>query len=150
MEERQILLVADRTAAARHIRDAILRRQRRGPCHVTLLVPCDPCARGWTWDESESRKEAYRRMSAAVSQLRRSGIHVRGILGDFSPMQAIRDAIERHPYDEIIISTLPARVSRWLKQDLPTRAARAFPIAVTHLEADAGNNGYQDRVDPAA
>lgn len=150
MGERQILLVADRTATARHIHDAILRRQRRGPCEVTLLVPCVPDANGWTWDETESRQEAYRRMRAAIDQLRRAGIQVRGVVGDFNPMQAIRDAIEQHQYDEIIISTLPAKVSRWLRQDLPTRAARAFPMPVTHLEADVENDADEDRIDPAA
>jgi nucleotide-binding universal stress UspA family protein len=150
MRQRQILLVADRTATGRHIRDVISRRQRRGPCEVTLLVPCAPCASAWTWDETDTRQEAQRRMGAAVAELRRSGIHVRGVLGDFSPMQAIRDAIEQDQYDEIIISTLPAKVSRWLKHDLPARAARAFPMPVTHVEAVAENDGGRDRVDPAA
>jgi hypothetical protein len=90
-------------------------------------------------------------MSAALTELRRFGVDVRGVLGDFSPMQAIRDEIGLLSYDEIIISTLPGTISRWLKQDLPTRAARAFGIPVTHLAADATEEpSHRGSIDPAA
>ncbi|HEX9124582.1 MAG TPA: hypothetical protein VF984_14685 [Actinomycetota bacterium] len=118
---------------------------------MTLLVPAAPARRAWTWDEIEVKDHARRRMAAAVAYLRHSGIDVRGVLGDFSPMQAIRDAIQRDRYDEIIVSTLPARVSRWLKQDLPARAAREFEIPVTHIVADVDGDVWdRGRAEPAA
>ncbi|HSL15318.1 MAG TPA: hypothetical protein VK962_03470 [Actinomycetota bacterium] len=90
-------------------------------------------------------------MTAATAELRQGGIEVHGVLGDSSPIGAIRDAVERLPYDEIIICTLPARISRWLKQDLPTRAARAFTIPVTHIVADGQSDDRHRRsADPAA
>jgi hypothetical protein len=142
MRERRILFVANRTASGPHVRDAI---RARWPSRVTLLVPATPPVRSWTWDEGDVRCEARKRMTEAVTELRRSGIDVRGVLGDFSPLQAIRDAMEADRYDEIVISTLPARTSRWLKQDLPARAARAFGIPVAHVvphdEADQERNG---------
>lgn len=137
MRVRRILLVANRTAASRRLLDAVLTREAEGTCQVTLLVPAVPPSRTWTWDEIGVKHEARRRMVGALTELRRNGIDVAGVLGDFSPIDAIRDEIERHPYDEIIISTLSARISRWLKQDLPTRAAREFGIPVTHIVADA-------------
>jgi hypothetical protein len=43
------------------------------------------------------------------------------MVGDPSPMNAIQDAINIRGFDEVIISTLPARVSKWLKLDLPSK-----------------------------
>lgn len=148
MRERRILLVANRTASGPHVRHAI---RDRWPCQVTLLVPAIPPARSWTWEETDVRREARGRMTEALADLRRSGIDVRGILGDFSAMQAIRDAVETDRYDEIVISTLPARTSRWLKQDLPARVARAFGIPVAHVVApDETDEGRRGRAHPAA
>ena len=36
---------------------------------------------------------------------------------------AIQDAVNIHGFDELIISTLPQRVSKWLKLDLPSKVA---------------------------
>lgn len=149
MRDRRILLVANRTAAGAHLRDALLTREVEGPCRVTLLVPAVPPRKAWTWDEMDVKEQARRRMAAAVTELRCCGIDVRGVVGDFSPMESIRDAIERYRYDEIIISTLPARISRWLRQDLPTRVAREFQIPVTHMVVDAETDDWdRGHVDP--
>jgi hypothetical protein len=129
---RRILLVADRTATGQHVRDALA---ERGPCDITLLVPAARPSGGWTWDEDDARDDARRRMETGAGALRRAGYQVRGVLGDFQPLEAIRDAMRERAYDEILISTLPARLSRWLRQDLPARAARAFAVPVTHVEA---------------
>ncbi len=135
MHIHKILLVADRTAADPHVVAAIRARAADGPIAVTLLVPTTPPRRGWTWDEASVRLDARHRMQAAVASLRRAGVAVTAVLGDFSPLEAIRDEMRRGTYDEIVISTLPTRVSRWLRADLPVRIARAFSVEVTHLQA---------------
>ena len=56
------------------------------------------------------------------------------IIGDAEPLAAIQDAINLHGFDEIIISTLPTRVSRWLKLDLPHKAA-GLGLPVTTVTA---------------
>ena len=59
---------------------------------------------------------------------------VTGSIGDAEPHCAIQDAVNLGRYDEIIISTLPSRVSRWLKLDLVSKT-RALGLPVTHVEA---------------
>lgn len=59
-----------------------------------------------------------------------------------APLDAITafmglEGYEHHqPFDEVILSTLPPGVSRWLKQDLPHRLERHFDIPVTHVIGD--------------
>lgn len=64
-----------------------------------------------------------------------AGAPVDGLVGDAEPLAAIQDAINlRGGYDELIISTLPSRVSRWLRLDLPHKAA-GLGLPVTTVTA---------------
>jgi hypothetical protein len=63
-----------------------------------------------------------------------AGGRVEGIIGDPEPLAAIQDAVNLRGFDEIILSTLPARVSRWLKLDLPSKLT-GLGLPVTHVEA---------------
>ncbi|MEO8477431.1 MAG: universal stress protein [Actinomycetota bacterium] len=138
MRTRTILLVADRTAAEPHVLEAICTRAAQAPTAVTLLVPASRPRGGWTWDEASARGQARRRMRTVATSLRHAGISVATVLGDFSPLEAIRDEMRRDTYDEIVISTLPTRVSRWLRTDLLTRVAREFPVQVSHVQLETG------------
>lgn len=135
MMTHRILLVADRTAAGPHVVPALRARTARAACTITLLVPATPLPAGWTWDEGKARREAKQRMQVATAALKSSGFAVRPVLGDFSAIEAIRDELRQHWYDEIMISTLPANRSRWLKQNLPARVAHEVDIPVSHIEA---------------
>jgi hypothetical protein len=137
MHTHRILLVADRTAADPHVCLAIRTRAAEAPIAVTLLVPATRPRGGWTWDEATALGEARQRMRTATANLRRAGITVTAVLGDHSPLEAIRDEMRRRAYDEIVVSTLPARASRWLRADLLTRVAREFPLPLVHVEAGA-------------
>jgi hypothetical protein len=58
-----------------------------------------------------------------------------GTVGDASPALAVADALDQESFDEIIVSTLPSGVSRWIRQDLPHRLARRTGLPVCHVVA---------------
>src|ERR671919_1337562 len=111
---RRVLVVAHRTAATPRLLDEVRARAQRSRCSFTLLVPRP------YWDPDTD--EAAATLELALPLLEEAvGDHVDGIIGDTDPLAAIQQAIEAVAFDEIIISTLPARVSRWLHLDLPHR-----------------------------
>lgn len=56
-------------------------------------------------------------------------------MGDANPLLAIWDTLQACDLDHIIVSTLPAGISRWIKLDLPSRVEGAFGLPVTHIVA---------------
>ena len=48
-------------------------------------------------------------------------------------MAAVQDAANADSYDELIVSTLPTHLSKWLRLDLPRKAAHATGLPVTHV-----------------
>ena len=84
--------------------------------------------------EVAGREEAQLRMEAALTALgEASGAEVTGEVGDADPIAAMHDVLSSGDFDEIVISTLPKRLSRWLKLDLPSKA-RGFGLPVAHVE----------------
>jgi Ala-tRNA(Pro) deacylase len=137
---RRILVVANQTAGGAHLVAAVRERLGEGPCEFVVLAPAVEAhsQTRWTWEEGAARDDAQRRLDTAVEQLRRLGAPVRGAVGDFYPLRAIQDLllVEAAGFDEIILSTLPAPVSEWLKLDLPVRISRRFGIPVTHIVSE--------------
>jgi len=86
--------------------------------------------------EVAGREEAHTRLNAALPRLSEAaGFMVGGEVGSADPMAAIQDTLAGASFDEIVISTLPRRVSRWLHMDLPSKA-RGLGLPVTHVEAE--------------
>lgn len=143
MANRRILIVANQTAAGSHLKRIVAERVKEGPCTFTLVVPATPPAGTLTWTDAEATELATRRMDQALAGLRELGADVEGIVSDGSPTDAVDSVmqVERYQhhqsFDEIILSTLPPGISRWLKQDLPHRVERRYEIPVTHVIAEA-------------
>ena len=78
---------------------------------------------------------AQAKLDAVVRTLTAAGTRASGTVGDPDPLRAVEGAMATGEFDEIIVSTLPARLSRWLHQDLPGRLERAFHLPVTHVPA---------------
>ena len=65
-----------------------------------------------------------------------AGGPVDAMIGVPEPLAAIQDAINLHGFDEVIISTLPTRVSKWLQLDLPQQGRRARTAGDDRHRAD--------------
>jgi hypothetical protein len=132
----RVLVVAHRTAATPSLLEAVRERAARGPCSFTLLVP--NVAHGLhrvTDPEDQADDEAQAVLELALPLLEdAAGGRVEGMVGDPNPLNAVQDAVNIHGFDEIIVSTLPARVSRWLKLDLPHKLS-GLGLPVTTVTA---------------
>ena len=117
----RVLVVAHRTAATPALLDAVRERAERGPCAFTLLVPNVAHGLHRVVDAEDQDQEA-------------AGTPVEGMVGDPEPLNAVQDAVNLRGFDEIIISTLPARVSRWLRLDLPHKIG-GLGLPVTTITA---------------
>jgi hypothetical protein len=122
--EARVLIVAHRTAATARLVEHVRTRAAHQPCAFTLLVPRP------YWDPDT--EEAAMTLELALPLLEEAaGKPVAGVIGTSDPYEAVREELERGDYDEVIISTLPERVSRWLRRDLPHRVEQlGVPITV--------------------
>jgi hypothetical protein len=132
----KVLVVANRTAESPELLDALRQRAAQGDAEFTLLVPSTPHGVAWAADMHSGGSEAEDHMRAAVERMRSAGLEVSdGKVGDPDPIAAVQDEVNFASYDEIIVSTLPGGVSKWLKLDLPHRVERTTGLPVTHVTA---------------
>ena len=140
-EPRRVLIVANRTAATPDLLDAVKRYAREQPTTFALLIPDAPKSEHTDWT-----------LELALPLLQRAaGGPVDGLTGMSSdPFDAVRKVVSEGDYDRIIISTLPRRVSTWLRRDLPKRVeALGVPVDVitppgrAERDPDAGPLGVQ-------
>ena len=82
--------------------------------------------------EEPGRALARQRLRHELERLHALDLNVGGEVGVDDPVEAIRTVLHRYRFDEIILSTLPGRRSRWLASDLPRKVRRAFKLPVTH------------------
>ena len=127
----RVLIVAHRTAATPALIDAVRSRATRGPCRFALVVPRP------YWDPDTD--EAALTLELALPLLEEAaGGRVDGLIGDHDPLVAVREALEAQHFDEAIVSTLPARVSHWLRRDLPSRVEQlGLPVTVITAKASS-------------
>ena len=136
----RVLVVAHRTAATPTLLEAVRERAARGPCTFTLLVPNPAHGLHRVVDpEDQGTSEADATLELALPLLEEAaGGPVEGMVGDPDPLAAVQDAINLRGFDEVIVSTLPTRVSRWLRMDLPSKiSGLGLPVTtVTAKSAD--------------
>ena len=138
-DKAKVLVVANRTAESPELLEALRVRTVHGPCEFTLLVPSTPHGLAWAANTQDSgNEEAEQHRTAFMEELRREGLNVAAAkVGDPDPLAAIQDECNFGTYDELIVSTLPLKISKWLHIDLPSKAHAATGLPVTHVVGSA-------------
>lgn len=133
---RRYLVVANQTLGGDVLLDRLRGLAEDGPAAFHVVVPATHPRHQWTWTEGEATAIAEERLERALERFGALGSEVSGEVGNERPIDAIRSALRRREVDEIVLSTLPAGPSRWLKQDLPARVERTFDVPVSHVIAE--------------
>jgi hypothetical protein len=134
-EKARVLVVANRTALSDELREAMRERAQEGPAEFVLLVPATAHGASRAMDPYTEMGEAKGQEEIALQVLRSAGLDVvEGRVGDPDPLAAVEDELNlRGPYDEIIVSTLPTHLSKWLKLDLPHKVEGLTDRPVRHV-----------------
>lgn len=135
------LVVANQTLGGEPLFGKIRELARDGPAAFHVVVPATP-PKDHVWTEGEAAKVATSRLDSALERMAGLGLDADGEVGDGSPMLAIEDCMREHgPFDAIVLSTLPPRLSRWLKLDLPHRVESVFGLRVIHVIGEPDRAG---------
>jgi hypothetical protein len=134
---RRYLVVANQTLGGEHLIEKVRQCLSEGQCGFYIVVPATPRSEQLTWTEGRASAIAQERLDRVLTRFRQMGAEADGEVGDKNPILAIEDAMRHGAFDEIILSTLPPGVSRWLKLDLPSRVASRFRLPLTHLVSGA-------------
>jgi hypothetical protein len=130
--ELNILVVANRTAKSESLEDAMRARAQECPVTFTLVLQVGRGA------------DARRAAEEMGAHMREAGLDVRSMAGDADPLRAVLEVYSPAEYDEIIVSTLPAWGSRWMRSGLPQRIERHTGALVRHVEAREMPAGHHD------
>jgi len=126
-----VLVVAHRTAATPRLLEEVRRRAQQSRCRITLLVPRP------YWDPDTEEAELVIELAVPLLE-EAAGRHVEAVVGADDPVDAVREFMATDEVDEIIVSTLPQRVSHWLRRDVPSRMqAIGVPVTVVTAEQSA-------------
>ena len=134
---RRYLVIAHQTLGSAELFHVLRERLAHGPARFHLVVP-ELHANGLVWTEGQARAEAKRRLEEARLKFLAEGLPVEGEVGDTNPVYAAAAVLRREgngAFDEVIISTLPLGLSKWLRLDVPTRLQKSTKLPVHHVVA---------------
>lgn len=133
------LVVAHQTADSPELVAELRRVQARdASASFVLLIPATPVQHLAGWTEGGAQAAAAEAGTRSQEALRRHGIQLSEILvGDPDPVEAVVDEWNERPnYDEVILSTLPMRTSRWLKAEAHNRLTKRLTIPVRRVTSE--------------
>ncbi len=135
---RRYLVVANQTLGGDDLLDRLREAADAGPCTIHVLVPASADPTEAFHDGDADRKLARERLDAALARFGDLDATVTGEVGDQRPADAVGDVLRRgERFDRIIVSTLPAGVSRWLRLDAVSQIERTVEVPVEHIIFDA-------------
>jgi hypothetical protein len=137
----EILVLANETIGGKELLDAIRDRAAKGDARFHVVVPQSKPRHGNVIYDEAVRDSAQVRIDLALAFMSDEGIEGTGEVGDADPFNAAMDAIGAHGIDEVIISTLPAVTSGWLRRDLVERLENETGLPVTHIVVDVDSEG---------
>jgi uncharacterized membrane-anchored protein len=136
-----VLVVAHKTAATPALLEAIRTRVTNGPARFHLLVPNPAEHAELTEAERHRRHTDGEHVLALALPLidQAAGVPAEGSVSTrHDPMDAIEETLHDGNFSEIILSTLPRSVSRWLHVDLPHRVSHlGLPVTTVVAEERA-------------
>lgn len=135
-----VLVVANVTAGSEELLAALKERAARQPTRFRLVIPATISGGG--------QRAARETLQDALARFREEGLDADGVVGHSDPVTAAIEAWDPSRYDEIIISTLPMRVSKWLHAGLPERVGRLTGALVTHVASQPTREAPQARPAP--
>jgi nucleotide-binding universal stress UspA family protein len=137
------LIVANQTLASPTLAAAVAERVERGDASFHVVVPATPVQHRLTWDEDESQAAAQERLDAVLRRLGDLGVAATGEIGASDPVAAACDALRYRQIDEVLLSTLPPGLSRWIGMDVPTRlrASTSVPVTVVSAPREPATSG---------
>lgn len=137
-----ILVVANQTIAGTSLVETVLEKLgAEQDARAVFCVPRTHPRHGLVAYDDAVYDAAQVRVDLARAYLRERGIDSVGEVGDPDPYTATMDAVAEYKPDEIIISTLPATSSGWLRRDLIERIEEACGLPVTHVVVDIEQEG---------
>jgi hypothetical protein len=146
---RRYLIVANQTLGGEQLSAKIAECMSAGPCRFYLAAPVTQTEASDRWASGGlegvvpgaykiARALAEGRLQQELARLRDAGAEADGEVVDPLRVDAIQKLASREEVDEIVVSTLPRRLSRWMAMDLPHRVRRATKLPVTHISGPAG------------
>ena len=139
--KRSVLVVANVTATSDELLAVLKARAETGLVSFVLVVPATPFGGG--------RAAATQTLGAALEQLRSVGLEADGQIGNADPVVAVTEAWDPKRFDEIVVSTLPMRFSKWLHAGLPERIEKLTGAPVTHVVSEPPKPAHRPAPAPA-
>jgi hypothetical protein len=136
-----VLVVASVTASSPELVAGLRARSERGPAAFTLVVPATRSAGG--------HAAARERLEQALALLRDAGLQADGSVGAEDPVVAVTEVWNPGRFDEIVVSTLPLHLSKWLHAGLPERISKLTSAPVKHIVSEPPKHALAPGPPPA-
>jgi GABA permease len=139
----RVLVLANETVNGDELLDELRAIDRDHKAEYFVCVPANPIDTGqamhqgaaFVWQATTEAAQA--RLDRTLEILRAENLRADGALGNYKPLKALADAVAEFRPDRLVICTLPADRSAWLRYDVVDRARETYDIPVTHVVVES-------------